>query len=238
LYERALALDPQSVEAQSRLAAVLVDSVSLGMTDSASAAPDIARAEALVDQALAVSPRYAHPHIVKGHVLRARNRWEEAIPEYEAALALDHNFVAALMCLGPCKLYAGSIEEVTPLIEQAIRLSPRDPLIGVCYNQIGTVHLLQSRTDEAIVWLEKARNALPGIPNHHSRLAAAYALRGETKHATAELAEARRLAVDGRFSSIARLKALPGAWWGVPKTRALFEATYFAGLRKAGVPEE
>jgi len=25
---------------------------------------------------------------------------------------------------------------------------------------------------------------------------------------------------------------------GAPKTRALFEATYFAGLRKAGVPEE
>ena len=237
-YERALALDPQSVEAQCRLAAVLVDSVSTGMTDSASAAPDIARAEALVDRALATSPRYALPHIVKGHVLRARNRWEEAIPEYETALALDHNLVAALICLGACKLYAGSVEEVTPLVEQAIRLSPRDPLIGVCYNLIGTVHLLQSRTGEAIVWLEKARSALPGIPAHPSRLASAYALRGEIERATAELAEARRLALDGRFSSIAHLKAFPGAWRGVPKIRALFEATYFAGLRKAGMPEE
>jgi hypothetical protein len=27
-------------------------------------------------------------------------------------------------------------------------------------------------------------------------------------------------------------------YWGVPKIRALFEATYFAGLRKAGMPEE
>jgi hypothetical protein len=27
-------------------------------------------------------------------------------------------------------------------------------------------------------------------------------------------------------------------YWGVPKIRALFEATYFVGLRKAGVPEE
>jgi hypothetical protein len=26
--------------------------------------------------------------------------------------------------------------------------------------------------------------------------------------------------------------------WSAPKIRALFEATYFAGLRKAGVPEE
>ena len=27
-------------------------------------------------------------------------------------------------------------------------------------------------------------------------------------------------------------------WLGVPKIRALYEATYFAGLRKAGMPEE
>jgi hypothetical protein len=26
--------------------------------------------------------------------------------------------------------------------------------------------------------------------------------------------------------------------WGVPKISALYEATYFAGLRKAGMPEE
>jgi len=56
LYERALALDPQFVEVQSRLAAVLVDSVTIGMTDSASTAASIARAAELVDRALAASP--------------------------------------------------------------------------------------------------------------------------------------------------------------------------------------
>ena len=238
LYEHALALDPLSVEAQSRLAAVLLDSVRMGMTDPASAAADIPRAERLVDRALAASPRYAVPHVVKGHVLRARNRWGEAIPEYEAALALDRNLVAAMICLGPCKLYFGSIDEVIPLVEQVIRLSPRDPAIGVCYNLIGTVHLLQSHTVEAIFWLEKMRNASPGLPIPRSRLAAAYALRGETERAAAELAEARRLAGGDLFSSIARLKAHPGAWLRVSKTRALYDATYFAGLRKAGMPEE
>jgi hypothetical protein len=98
--------------------------------------------------------------------------------------------------------------------------------------------LLQSRTDEAIVWFEKARSAMPTAPLHHSRLAAAHALRGETERAAAELAEARRLDGGDLFSSIARLKAHPGVWWGVPKTRALFEATYFSGLRKAGMLEE
>jgi tetratricopeptide (TPR) repeat protein len=206
------------------------------MTDSAAA--DLARAEELVDQALAASPRYALAHLVKGHVLRAQRRWEEAIPEYEAALASNPNFVVALTSLGWCKLSMGSTDEVTPLVEQAIRLSPRDPLIGTCYDLIGIVHLLQSHIDEAIVWLEKGRSAMPGVPLHHSDLASAYALRGETERAAAELAEARRLDGGDLFSSIARLKAFPGEWWGVSKTRALYEATYFAGLRKAGMPEE
>jgi predicted Zn-dependent protease len=102
--------------------------------------------------------------------------------------------------------------------------------------RIGQVHLLQSRTDEAIVWLEKACSSSPAHPGHHALLASAYALKGETKSAAAELAEARRLCSDDRFSSISRLKALGS--FGVPKIRALFETTYFIGLRKAGMPEE
>ena len=59
-------------------------------------------------------------------MLHAQKRWEEAIPEYEAALELNHNLQYALTGLGWCKLYTGSIEQVTQLVEQAIRLSPRD----------------------------------------------------------------------------------------------------------------
>ena len=123
-------------------------------------------------------------------------------------------------------------------MEQAIRLSPADPFIGWRYYLIGTVHLLQSHIDEAIVWFEKNRSAMPAAPLVRSRLASAYALRGEIGRAAAELAEARRLGGGDLFSSIARLKAFPGAWGGVPKIRALFETTYFAGSRKAGMPEE
>jgi adenylate cyclase len=234
LYERALALDPRSVEAQSLLADALAKRVKGGMTDSATT--DIARAEALVGQALAASPRSATVHFAKGEILDAQQRFEEAIPEYETALAFNRNWADATSALGHCKLLTGSIEEAIPLMEQAIRLSPRDPNIALMYFRIGEVHLLQSHADEAIPWLEKARSAMPTVPWHHSYLASAYALKGETERAAAELAEARRLRGEGSYSSIARLKA--GGQFGLPKTLALFEATYFAGLRKAGVPEE
>jgi tetratricopeptide (TPR) repeat protein len=234
LFEHALALDPQSIEAQSRLAVVLAARALDGMTDSAAA--DIARAERLIGRALAASPRNALVHLTKGRLLRAQNRWEEAIPEVETALALNRNFVGALNELGWCKIYAGSLDEVIPLGEQAIRLSPRDPGIGWCYFQIGMVHLLQSRTDEAIVWLEKARSAMPAHPFVHALLASASALKGQTERAATQLAEARRLNGGDLFSSIAHLKA--ARLRVAPKTRGLFEATYFAGLRKAGMPEE
>jgi TolB-like protein/DNA-binding winged helix-turn-helix (wHTH) protein len=234
LFEKALALDPQSVEAQSRLANSLAGRVLDRMTDSAAA--DLARAEGLVGRVLAASPHSAYAHQVKGLVLRAHMRWEEAIPELETTLASNRNWVSALASLGWCKLSTGSIDEVIPLVKQAIRLSPRDPDIGWWYFLIGTVHFLQSRTDEAIVWLEVARSAMPSVPIVRSGLASAYALKGETERAAAELAEARRLDGGDLFKSIARVKA--GWGRGVPKIGALFEATYFAGLRKAGMPEE
>jgi adenylate cyclase len=120
---------------------------------SDSPAADLARADELIGRALAASPRSAPAHYVKGQVLRAQNRCDEAIPEYESALASNPNFVAALNGLGWCKLNAGSIEEVIPLVEQALPRSPRDAGISAWYFLIGTVHLLQSRTDQAIVWL-------------------------------------------------------------------------------------
>ncbi len=233
-FERALALDPRSVKAQSSLAVSLVGRVLDGMTDTPAA--DIQRAEELAGKVIAVSPRDARAHFARGQVRRVMGRYDEAIREYEMVHELNRNWVRVIGDLGWCKFLIGSIEEAISLHEQAIRLSPRDPGIGNWYDRIGRIHLLQSRIDEAIVWLEKARSANPEHPNVHVDLAAAYALKGETDRAATELAEARRLSPDGRYSSITRLRAT--AHWGVPRICALFEATFFAGLRKAGMPEE
>jgi TolB-like protein len=234
LFERALELDPGSVEAQSWLATELAGRVLDRL--SGSAAADIARAEALVGQALAASPRSPLAHFAKGQVLRVQRRPKEAISEYETVIAFNRNHVNALAAIGWCELYTGSIEQVIPALEQVIRLSPRDPNIGAWYNRTGVVHLLQSHIDKAVVWFEKACSANPALSSVHANLASACALKRETARATAELAEARRLSGDNRYTSIARLTAVE--YFGVPKVQALFEATYFAGLLKAGMPEK
>jgi TolB-like protein/Flp pilus assembly protein TadD len=232
LFERALALDQKSVAAQGWLAIELTARALDFMTDTAAA--DIVRAESLAERALAASPRNPLTRFAKGQVLRAQDRYEEAIPEYESAIAVNRNWAYAYSHLGWCKFVTGSIEELIPTQERAIRLSPRDPQIGLFYFRIGFAYLLQSRTDAAIVWCERARNAAPGHPLFRALLASAYALKGEIERAVAEITEARRLVGDDRYSSIARLRAVVS--WGAPKD--LVETTYFAGLRKAGVPEE
>jgi adenylate cyclase len=235
LFERALVLDPNSVEAQSRLASALVGRVFDDMTPSRAA--DIGYAEEMVERALVQFPNHPHARYAKGQLLRWRHRFDEALVEYETSLAFNRNFWNAYVHIARCKLLTGSVGEAIRLYQQAISLSPRDPVIYLVYHGIGEAHLLQSKIDESILWLEKARSANPAHGGIHASLAAAYALKGDTERAGFELTEARRLSVANRYSSIAGLQA-SGIYFGVTTIRSLYETTFFAGLRKAGMPEE
>jgi len=233
LFERALALDQNSVAAQSWLAIELAARALDSMTDTAAA--DIARAEKLAERASVASPRSALARFAKGQVLRAQHRYDGAIVEYQTVISLNRNWAHAYSHLGWCKFMTGLIEELIPAQERAIRLSPRDPQIGLFYSRIGRAYLLQSGIDEAITWCEKACNATPAAAIFRSFLASGYALKGDIERSAAELAAARRLVGDNRYSSIAHLRTVES--WGVPQIQDLVESTYFAGLRKAGVPE-
>src|SRR5262249_17059931 len=124
-FEKALELAPSFLDAQAFLALALIARIFEQMTDSAEA--DLRRAENLVDRAAAASARHALVRYAKAQVLRAQQQYEAAIPEYEAAIALNRNWVLAIAALGLCKFFAGDIEEAIPAQELAIRLSPRDP---------------------------------------------------------------------------------------------------------------
>jgi adenylate cyclase len=232
LFETALALDPKAPDAAAWLAVVLAVRVFDELSDSPNV--DLQRAEKLAAQALAESPNSGIAHMAMGQVFRAESRCREAIPEFETAIAIDRSRAPAYAHIGWCKFLTGSVDEVVPNFERAIRLSPNEPGIALWQGRLGIVELLQSHTDEALTWLEKANSENPRLPVVHAYLAAAYALKGETERARAALAEARRLSP--LYASLASIKK--SNWFDEPKIRALAEATYFPGLRKAGLPEE
>ena len=250
LFERAWALDSGSLDAQRWLINGLIGRVLDGLSDSP--AQDIKRAEALLATALAVAPRDPYLHYLKGQMLRAVAqgpfglspdarvaRFADAIPEYEILLASNPNAVGVLPHLAWCKFMTGAPEEAIPLLEKALRLSPRDPFLYLWYFRLGAVHLFQGRIDEAIPWIEKARRANPPFPPPYAALAAAYGLKDELSRAAAELAEFNEAAKrrnDYRWSTIALVKK--NADWNTPPLHDRFEKFWITGLRKAGMAEE
>jgi len=206
------------------------------VTDELSDHPDVdlQRAEQLAGQALAAAPDNGLAHYAKAQVLRAQSRFKEAIPEYETAIALDPSRVPAYAHVGWCKFLIGSVDEALPYFERAIRLNPSGPGIAPWYGRMGVIQLLQSHIDEAVASLEKASGENARLPFVHAYLAAAYALKGQSERAHAELAEAQRLS--NAYSSLANVEK--SSWFDNPKIRALAEATYFPALRKAGLAEE
>ena len=231
-FETALALDPKAADAAAWLAVALTVRVIDDLSDFPDV--DLQRAERLAAQALAASPDSAVAHHARGQVLRAQGRYKEAIPEFETTIALDRSRAPAYANVGWCKFLTGSVEEAIPYFEQAIRISPYGPGVPLWYGRMGVIKLLQSRTDEAIVWLEKANSENARLASVHAYLAAGYALKGDTGRARAALVEAQRLS--NAYSSLAGVEK--SNWYDNPQIRALAEATYFKGLRQAGISEE
>src|SRR6516225_739726 len=106
LFERALALDPRSVEARSRLALALVLHGQEGGAAPDDGRADFNRAEVLIEQALASSPEYPVADIARADLLANQRRCEDAIPEYEKVLAVYRNAGVAA-ALGYCKFLTG-----------------------------------------------------------------------------------------------------------------------------------
>jgi adenylate cyclase len=232
-FERALAIDPNLVEAKIGLATVLV----VNLADGGSEVPEAeeAQAETLLTDALRRDPNRSQLHGTIALLRRLQNRLPESRSEWERAIALDPNNAIAFGQLGVTLLYLGEPAATIPLEEKRIRLNPNDPNIAVAYWSMGLAYLLQGKAQEAIDWLTRARAANPRVYYYCLDLAAAMALANDLDGAHAALAEALRLKPE--ISSIKRQRAR-WAYSNNPAYRALAEKTVDAGLRLAGMPEE
>jgi TolB-like protein len=229
LSERALALDPQNVRAQTVLAGALLDIVSDQWSDDP--AGDIARAEKAIDAALALQPENSAVHYVRGYLYQVKQQWGPSIAEEETAIALDPNNARAHGLGGFGKMFVGRAEDGLTGVETALRLSPRDPHVPWWQFFMCALHGHLAHDEQAIPWCEKAVAGLPGVFFPLVHLAAANAWAGHDKEA--KEAAAQLLKVYPGFT----VQALAGIHISDDPT---FNARYqhiVEGVRKAGVPE-
>ena len=228
-FERALALDPENVEAL--VGTALVD-FAIGtnlLTDDR--IERLTAAEAAVTKALSLAPNHPIAHDVLGLVQIFTNRAAQGIAECERALTLDRNLASAHAIIGIAKFFLGRGGETEAHIEQALRLSPRDTLVYIWSMFVGLAKLWQGADAEAIVWLRRSLEANRNHPTAHFNLAAALALVGELDEARATVQAG--LALNPSFT-IRRFRT------NTPSNHPVYLAgreRVYEGLRLAGVPE-
>jgi adenylate cyclase len=125
LCEQALAIDPNNARALTVLGVKFFQPVAAGVSGDPKG--DLERADELVTKALALDPDWTASHEVKGGILRARGRPEEAVAEDGRALALDPSDVYAVGGLGFDYERLGEFDKSVEYLDKAIRASPYDP---------------------------------------------------------------------------------------------------------------
>jgi len=228
LLERALALDPNNVDALAAKGWVDMDLGAGFMTDDHAAR--LASAEAMAIKALSLAPNHAWAHLVLGSFYNTVNRGAEAITEFEHALMLDRNLVYAHALIGMAKTALGRAEEAESHYLEALRLSPRDVAAHHWMSSAGTSKLHLAKDEEAVAWFRRAIDANRNFAFTHFSLAAALAHLGRIGVARATAKAGLTLEPSftiGRFSA--------GARSDNPVYLAGRERIY-EGMRLAGIP--
>jgi len=229
-FERALALDPDNVDAFIGTAQVDAALGSTRLIDDP--VKVLAAAEVALTKALLQVPNSAIAHHFMGVVQLYTKRPIQAIAEFERALVLNPNLAMARANIGLAKLFDGRAEETERDVNEALRLSPRDQRAWVWMLFLGNAKMQLGMIEDAVKWYRRGIELNPNLPLMRFFLAAALADLGKLKEAKAEADAGLRL--DPTFT-VRRFELSP------PSDNPTFlkqHERFVNGMRKAGVPEE
>jgi adenylate cyclase len=232
LCQQALAIDPNNVRALTALGNKFWFPAALGLSSDPKG--DFERADELESKALALDPNDTWAHSLKGWILLAHGRNEEAVAEFERALTLDASFADADVGLGFDYMRLGEFDKSFEYFDKAIRASPHDPWLARFYGGKAFANFGLKNYDQSIEWARRAIAINPNIANMHLNLVAALALTDHDAEAREALQRYLALPSTGPLKTIAACKAYLESQQWLP--REVGERTY-DGLRKAGMPE-
>jgi adenylate cyclase len=217
LFEQALKMDPNDADALAGEALCYLDErFFFANPETDYDAKVIGQA----DRAIALAPDTMRAYLVKSAHLASSRRFDEALRTADAGLAINPNYAQLYGARSTAKSSLGQFEQAKSDAQQAIRLSPRDPFIGLFHVHVGDAELGLGHFDAALNEYRNATDSGFRTFYAYADLAAAYALEGKMDEAKTALAEARRLNPRLTVKSLQTI---------APNIPALFE-----GLRKAG----
>ena len=231
LFERALSIDSQNVQAMTGLALVLIWRASDGWSDDRTR--DYARAKKIIDGALMLQPESSWLHDANASILSVERQWGPAVAELETAITYDRNNAHAHALVGYFKQFLGRSEEGLADLETAFRLSPHDGGVPNWQYFVCSLHAKLGNWEQAIEWCNKSIAGNPALFDPLVILAVANAWAGHDREAKAIVA---RIQIARPGFSMQKLD--PRDQWTDDPTFKIQWARLVEGLRKAGLPEE
>lgn len=220
LLQQAAALEPDSVLILTRLAYIKAFVLLWGARNDR--ATDEQTVRQCMGRVYGMRQQADIDLIIEGVLRLARKESAEALAFIERlSTSKDPGYLSTT---GVTKLYLGRFEDGFADLREAMRLSPRDPEIGIWYEMIGRGYVCLGRYDEAVTSLRQSIGHLPTWDWAWLWLASACAYLGQREQA--------RSAVE----------TVLGLWpsWSVRRIETLLPAELHPivhGLRLAGLPE-
>lgn len=181
LLERALAIDPESAEANMVLSLINHHIAILGFTPLPG--PAMETAYALGRRATRLADRNEYVHWALGIRCWELHRLDEGIAALERAVELNPNCSLAYGSHGTALAIAGRAQDAIAHQEIAIRMPPRDPGIFFRFSGMALAHDVANDFDAAILWAERAIHRMPRWYLAHFLLAASHVALGQFKQA-------------------------------------------------------
>jgi adenylate cyclase len=221
LFQRALDLDPNNSQALCWMGWSYLLEYSYSRKPNFDYETNIA---GRADKAIATHPDDICGYNLKGQYLALSSRPTEAVHVADQGIALDPNSAYNYVTRAMADEYSAQFEQDKRDIEQAMRLSPHDPLLPWWRNLAADAELGLGHVEAA---RDLSRKAIEGgfkTWYSYTNLAASSALVGDLDEAKSALAQARQVNPQLSIKFLTERK---------PILKPSFDA-----LRKAGLPEE
>jgi adenylate cyclase len=233
LYEQALKVEPENIDALAGVATTLVFEVLNGYYQTGNE-QRLLEAEELLARTLAVEPRHLAALKASAALRRAQGKFEEGIAAAEAVITENPGEPWAYKEIAFSTMYLGNPLGALDWFAKADRLGPRDPARWTWLDGQGHALILLGRDEEAVRFLRTALDSNPNTVGTYALLASAYALAGHADKSRLALAQYQKYNPDVTVGSFRSLAPVP-LNLTTRKYRQQFERLK-EGLRKAGMP--
>jgi tetratricopeptide (TPR) repeat protein len=178
--KKALELDPNNALAHAYYAEILINQNDFGLYEKAANESKIAQE---------LDPTLLETHRIRGIVLFNTQNLEQAVDEFQAAIAINKNIANLHLYLGVTYKALGQLEQAQEVLLAGYALNPYDP---VALTELSRAYFADGRYAQAAQYAEEAIEVEQNNPRLHGNLGIVYYKNNEFDKAVESLALAVR----------------------------------------------